>query len=281
MMAKLEPVIAVWNEEYSKVGDTQEILTAEDDDAVVKFVAEEIKLANANLDFVLETMDKVQIVYHGGPRAPSSYQIQLEIECLTQGKVPVNWTSSEWQGPLTPIELIRVICGTIVQMVAISRDIQKLSQINMCHLLRPAEFLDALRVKAAGGIKDNYAECWFGFNAEELPEYTNQKLVSSFDRNLIKIEPESKDRVIVEISGITQERDANEEDDKASAPTKVNNFFIAWVTIDNEVPVGPPKGYWDKASIELVETPLYNRGNKEDELCKLRLLSEEGFSMSN
>ena len=76
--------------------------------------------------------------------------------------------------------------------------------VNLGKLLRPDQFLDALRVKAAGGIKDDSAECYFWQSATNLPAYTDQKLVSTFDRTAIKIEPESEDRIIVEVTGVSQ-----------------------------------------------------------------------------
>ena len=102
--------------------------------------------------------------------------------------------------------------------------------------------------------------------------------MSSFDRNLIKIEPEDENRVIVQISGVNQQKDATEEEE-AGAPFKTANFFVAWVTTENEDPVGPAKGYFDSTPLELVDTPLFHHADRQNELCKLRLLGEEGFSM--
>lgn len=95
---------------------------------------------------------------------------------------------------------------------------------------------------------------------------------------MIKIEPENEERVIVQVTGVQQQKDATDEAE-AGAPFAVGNFFIAWVTLDNEVPVGPAKGYFDATPLELVDTPFYHRADKQNELCKLRLLGEEGFSM--
>ena len=56
MNEALEPILTVWNEEYSKVGETQEIPTCEDDDVVMKFIIDEIQMADENLLIVAETM---------------------------------------------------------------------------------------------------------------------------------------------------------------------------------------------------------------------------------
>ena len=96
--------------------------------------------------------------------------------------------------------------------------------INLGHMLRPDQFLDALRVKAAGGLKDDSADCYFWQSATQYPEYADQKLVSSFDKTLIKLDTESADRIIVEVNSVTQVGGENDE-----TKTKTSNFYIAWV----------------------------------------------------
>ena len=207
-----------------------------------------------------------------------SSELSIEIEAIIAEQVPAGWTSSAWSGPEKPIDFIKVLCAAIAQAQAISGGNASSAVIDLSQLLRPEKFLDALRVKAAGGVKDDSADCWFWQSATEYPAYAEQKLVSSFDRNLIKIEPEDENRVIVQIAGVNQQKDATEEEE-AGAPFKTSNFYIAWVTSENADPVGPAKGYFDSTPLELVDTPLYSRADKQTELCKLRLLGEEGFSM--
>ena len=235
-------------------------------------------MAVDNLLVIAQTIGKIKRMLESNDITDLSPELKFEIDAIIREQVPAGWASAAWQGPEKPVDYIKVLCGAIGQAQGISRNIQPSTQIDLNKLLRPDKFLDALRVKAAGGVKDDSADCWFWQSATEYPAYAEQKLVSSYDAKSIKIEPESADRVIVQIAGVKYQKDATEEE-AAGGTCNAGNFYIAWVPLDNEDPVGPAKGFFDSTPLELVDTPFYHRADRQNELCKLRLLGEEGYSM--
>lgn len=155
----LGPISKVWNLVY-KEDEMAQIRIRDEDlkrpDPVDHFVYSEMALAKQTIEQVALTFNAIKLMIEKGIEAIEP-KYENEVQVLVRNEVPARWKWYWPEGPQNPIDFITVLCTCAVKLIpwVLAVPTRQLynQPLNLGDLLRPNEFIDALRVKASGGPK--------------------------------------------------------------------------------------------------------------------------------